>query len=352
MNVDAYINKLLFEHDCVIVPGLGGFVASPRVAMHNKLHHSFIPPARVIAFNVFLRQNDGLLANCISSNEKIPFSEAMNFLEKYVEQCFLEMETGRRFVISDVGQLYYGTEKNIQFEPDDSALHSFDSFGLTSVRAVPANVKELEENILLSPLRQSVSLKEKRKTKRSLSGRRLMNAVLITGITLWATFNLYIIKPHNFNFSNLNPFANTAPPAYTPRGENLTVPKIILSPAPALEPFNNETITPVPEEKINRETIEEKKIEEKIPVAAPKENVAEASGNYFVVAGVFKIPSNAENFLTKLKTDGFEKSGSIERENKPTIIFVTRHRQKEDAVASVHQLKEMGMDAWVLSGKQ
>src|SRR5258708_2709943 len=141
MNIDTYINKLLFDHDCVIVPGLGGFVASPRAAVHNRIHHSFIPPARVIAFNVFLRQNDGLLASCISSDETIPFTEAMDFMEKYVERCFLEMETGRRFVIADVGQLFYDTEKNIQFEPDDSALHLFDSFGLTTIRAIPVNDK-------------------------------------------------------------------------------------------------------------------------------------------------------------------------------------------------------------------
>ena len=168
-----------------------------------------------------------------------------------------------------------------------------------------------------------------------------MNAVLVAGVALWASFNLYIITPHHFNFGNLNPFEKTPSPTYSPRGENASVPKITLPAAPTMKQSNNETINPP--------VAEEKKAEEKIPVAAPKENVVEASGNYFVVAGVFKIPSNAENFLAKLKTDGYENSGSIERENKPTIIFVTRHQQKEDAVASMHELKGKGIDVWVLS---
>jgi len=330
MNIDSAINKLLFDHDCVIVPGLGGFVASPRASMHNKIHHKFIPPARVIAFNVFLKQNDGLLANHISSVEKIPFSEALGFLEKYVERCFLEMAAGRRFTIAEVGQLYYDAEKNIQFEPDDSTLHSFDSFGLTPIRAIPVNNNEREENVLLSPLRQSVSPKEKRKTQRKISGRKMMNAMLIAGITLWASFNLYIISPKQFNLGNLNPFERSSPRAYSPRSAVTLTPENMSPPVSTIQPYKNEIFN---------------------PAAAPEENSVEASGNYFVVAGVFKIPSNAEKFLAKLKADGYENSGAIERENKPAMIFVSRHRQKEDALQSRQTLKEKGIDAWVYAGK-
>jgi len=349
--MDAYINKLLFDHDCVIVPGLGGFVASPRPAIYNKIHHSFIPPARVIAFNVFLRQNDGLLASCIAIEEKIPFNEAMNFMVKYVERCFMEMDSGRRFVIADVGVLYYDTERNIQFEPDDSAFHHLDSFGLPTMRVIPVNSKDKGENILISPLRQSVSRREKRKTNRKFTGRQLMNAVLITGITLWAAFNLYIITPHDFNLGNLNPFEKTASPTYTPRGRIIKSAKIILSADSKVEASINETVNTATEKKVIPESVEEKKTEENVPTHAPKKNITEGSGNYFVVAGVFKIPSNAEHFLGKLKADGYTNSGSIEREVKPTIIFVTRHQQKEDAVESMHSLKEKGIDTWIFSNK-
>ncbi|HLG33654.1 MAG TPA: SPOR domain-containing protein [Bacteroidia bacterium] len=351
MNIDSSINELLFNHDCVIVPGLGGFVASPRPALHNKIHHIFIPPARVIAFNVFLKQNDGLLASYISGHEKISFSEAMNFLEKYVERCFMEMAAGRRFYIAEVGQLYYDAEKNIQFESDDIELHSSYSFGLTTIRVIPVSDKVGQENVLFSPLRQSVSPKEKRKAQRKYSGRKMMNALLVTGIALWASFNLYIITPHNFNLGNLNPFEKTLPPTYTPRGKDKTTVEIISPALPAIQPSSNEAITAVVEEINKPENIVVKKEEENIPVTSAEENIIEAGRNYFVVAGVFSIPSNAENFLSKLKADGYESSGSIERENKPTMIFIAKHAQKEDAVSSVYKLKEKGIDAWVYAVK-
>jgi hypothetical protein len=342
MNIDAFINQLLFEHDCVIVPGLGGFVASPRAAGHQKIHHTFIPPARVIAFNVFLKQNDGLLANFISAEEKIPFSEAMNILEKYVERCFMEIEAGRRFSIQQVGQLYYDTEKNIQFEPDKAAVHSLDAFGLTIVRAIPLNKIPPKENVLITPLRQSVPQIDKPNRQRNYSGRKLMNALLVTGIALWVSFNLYIITPHNFSLGNLNPFERESSPAYTPRPADFNFPKIILPDIITVQPSNGSAVSPESPVAVVNPNISNEK----------KSGVENSSGNYFVVAGVFKIPSNAENLLAKLKTDGYENCGSLERENKPTMVFVSRHRQREDAVASLQSLREKGMEVWIFSGKK
>jgi hypothetical protein len=356
MNINTSINKLLFDHDCVIVPGLGGFVASPRPALHNKVHHTFIPPARVIAFNVFLKQNDGLLANYISREEKISFTEALNFLEKYVERCFMEMSAGRRFTIAEVGQLYYDAEKNIQFEPDDSVQHSLDSFGMAPVRAIPITSEERKESILLSPLRQSAASEKTRKAHRKTSGRKAMNVLLIAGIALWASFNLYIIAPKDFNLSNLNPFEKNvtlhpAPEVKTVPGteSQITVPSGH-SDIVSAENKNPEA-TPVVQESVQSESVEVKKVDDALPAPPTSAGTVETTSNYFVVAGVFKVPSNAENFLAKLKSDGYEHSGSIERENKPTMVFVSRHAQRLEAQEYLQSLKEKGIEAWVYAGK-
>src|SRR5688572_4875516 len=165
--MDKQINKLLFTHDCVIVPGLGGFVASQAAAKHNTIQHTFIPPARVIAFNVYLRQNDGLLANFISAEEKVSFADALKTIERWVERCFMEMEAGRKVTVTDIGQLYYDSEKNIQFTPDETAVHLLDAFGFAPLRAVPI-VTEPKKDLLLSPLRSSTK-KENRQMERRKS---------------------------------------------------------------------------------------------------------------------------------------------------------------------------------------
>jgi hypothetical protein len=357
--LDKKINALLYTHDCVIVPGLGGFVASQVAARHNAVQHTFIPPARVIAFNVFLRQNDGLLANFISGEEKISFSDSMKIIERYVERCFMELEAGRKVTVADIGLLYYDTEKNIQFSPDETALHSLDAFGLAAFRAVPVVPGTKKENIFFSPLRESAKKEKKRQAERNrktarIPGSRLVNAGLVVGVLLWAIFNVYIIAPRNFNLSALNPFEKTASPRVRlvqppePSKQEETSPKNISSAAPAALPSNNKAITPVAEEKIHAENITEKRKEGTIPVAPPKEN-AEASGNYFTVVGVFSVPSNAEKMLAKLRDSGYQNAGSIERENKPTMVFAAQHLQRADALQSLQHLKEQGIDAWIFA---
>jgi cell division protein FtsN len=351
--MDKQINKLLFTHDCVIVPGLGGFVASQAAAKYQALQRTFIPPARVIAFNVYLRQNDGLLANFISDEEKISFTDAMKTIERYVERCFMEMEAGRKVTVTDIGQLYYDNEKNVQFSPDETAVHLLDAFGLTPLRAVPVRTEPKKE-LLLSPLRASAK-KEKRQMEKEKKpnyiGNRLVNAGLVAGVLLWAMFNVYIIAPRNFNFSALNPFERTDSdrirpvPADTVKQEESAA-KNIPAPAPAIQPSENKAVSPVAEEKAPAQTIAEKTKDENIPVVPLKETVT--GRNYYTVVGVFNVQSNAESMLAKLHESGYQNAGSIEKENKPSIVYAAQYMQKAEALQSLQHLKEQGLDAWIL----
>ena len=56
------IEHLLTEHDCVIVPGLGGFVQNETEAHFDYKDQLFYPPSKQIGFNARLHFNEGLLA--------------------------------------------------------------------------------------------------------------------------------------------------------------------------------------------------------------------------------------------------------------------------------------------------
>ena len=56
-----HIEVLLLENDCVIVPGLGGFIAHNRPAMWRTDSGEFFPPLRSIGFNPQLIMNDGVV---------------------------------------------------------------------------------------------------------------------------------------------------------------------------------------------------------------------------------------------------------------------------------------------------
>jgi hypothetical protein len=61
MQLNKQIIDLLFEHDCVIIPGFGGFVAQYSSASFEEISQSFVPPSKSILFNKNLINNDGLL---------------------------------------------------------------------------------------------------------------------------------------------------------------------------------------------------------------------------------------------------------------------------------------------------
>ena len=61
INIDRHIQQLLLVNDCVIVPGLGGFVAHKVDAKYDSEHNVFYPPKRTIGFNPILKMNDSLL---------------------------------------------------------------------------------------------------------------------------------------------------------------------------------------------------------------------------------------------------------------------------------------------------
>ena len=74
--VDKHISELLYQHDCVIVPEFGGFVANYCSAKIHPTQHTFTPPSKSIVFNSNLKNNDGLLANHIALAENTNYPEA------------------------------------------------------------------------------------------------------------------------------------------------------------------------------------------------------------------------------------------------------------------------------------
>ena len=71
MDVRVTISRLLEEHDCVILPGYGGFIGNYAPARIDPVSHSFVPPSKKILFNINLKQNDGLLCNRLVTDEGV-----------------------------------------------------------------------------------------------------------------------------------------------------------------------------------------------------------------------------------------------------------------------------------------
>ena len=144
MELARHIETLLLDNDCVIVPGLGGFVAHYIPARTED--NLFIPPAHLIGFNPLLKMNDGVLAQSYMSAYNTSFADATRMIEKEVDKVFHALHEEGRVDLPDVGELLfsiYDTYEFISHEDKTIApnLYGLDSFEMKELSALERPVR-------------------------------------------------------------------------------------------------------------------------------------------------------------------------------------------------------------------
>lgn len=116
MNVAPCIAYLLFRHDCVIIPGLGGFLAHYVPASYDFSSELIYPPRRTVAFNSGLQSGDGLLASFISAECGVSFDTASAWIDQWVLTCRSLLQGGHAVTLDYIGSLQADGERLI-FSP-------------------------------------------------------------------------------------------------------------------------------------------------------------------------------------------------------------------------------------------
>src|SRR3990167_8453668 len=130
MKLDQYISELLFQYDCVIVPGLGGFVANYKSAAIQIVQNTLHPPSKGLSFYKNLTSNDGLLVNYIAQKEGLNYAISCQKMEEAVSLINRELKLKKKIFLQHVGTLFLDTELRIQFEPAATVNYLLDSYGL------------------------------------------------------------------------------------------------------------------------------------------------------------------------------------------------------------------------------
>lgn len=132
LNLEKHINDLLYSYDCVIVPGLGGFVANNKNATLNEKTGIFSPPRREIGFNKSLSHNDGLLISHMASAQGISFETCSARLAQHIHLLQEELKQGAIVGIGAAGELKNDALGNTLFIPNIGEAFCTDSFGLST----------------------------------------------------------------------------------------------------------------------------------------------------------------------------------------------------------------------------
>ena len=135
LELARHIEILLLKHDCVIVPGLGGFIAHHVEARYDHECGCFLPPLRTLGFNPQLNSlNDSILAQFYVEHMEISYPEAVRLIEEEVEELKNILKQEGRIELYSIGELYVNDEGHIAFTPCDSGILSPELYALNSFK--------------------------------------------------------------------------------------------------------------------------------------------------------------------------------------------------------------------------
>ena len=171
MIIARYIGDLLYDYECVVIPGLGGFIINDKPAKVNYSTHYLTPPFREVMFNPYLRSNDGLLLNYIAKEEEITYHDAKRKVDTFAMVCHRALDSGKQIRFEKIGTIRKNDNGKIIFKQDTSINYNPNSFGLTSFIS-PAVHQSTEEERFKKVIdkviaeKENVTSKPKETTKR------------------------------------------------------------------------------------------------------------------------------------------------------------------------------------------
>lgn len=120
--LSLHIEYLLTRHDCVIVPGIGAFIATETEASVDFERGIISPRRREISFNGSVVTDDGLLSHSIARREHLSYEEAHRMLSAITNKIRTDLREEGEISIGMVGRLFMDAEGLISFQPRRSRI--------------------------------------------------------------------------------------------------------------------------------------------------------------------------------------------------------------------------------------
>lgn len=337
--INTCIAELLYEHDEVIVPGLGEFSLAYKASNIDPVQGKIQPPAKSISFNEQVATDDGLFVRHLSEKTGLNEDEARQAIRDYVEKQKAKLRQKDIVIIDQVGRLYVDFENTLQFLPDTTNFNT-DTFGLPAVQAIPVQKQEATKSAPVTDYGQATS-----DSGAGAFFRR--NLGLIIGIAIVAVVAILfaILYPRLFKPKEPDPTANlpetrtNVPPP--PLDDTL-----LAGDAPALDfPTDDNTQEQRPAEEDNppptrEDDYEDSDTEASTPPPDQKSAV--------IAIGVFRDANNVNKLVERIYAAGYEpylnKSGGSTRVG----IQLSYQEQSEVQAALRLARREFAEDAFIM----
>ena len=321
--LDKYIASLLYDHNCVIIPGFGAFIANYKASEINETQQLIKPPGKRIAFNPSLTSNDALLIHLVAKEEELTFDQAADEINVTTRLWNENLKKGQTIRLNKIGELSLNENKKINFKPYHSINFLKDSFGLPDVSIKPLSPKRiiLDVNSLIEfQEEKNVAIESSASNKKN---RRIVyyavSAYIPVLVALWALFLLkepFTGQEGGFNIFSKSKVVDVAA-SETTEGDLAVGESVTFDQEPEIE----EVFIP------------------EIP----------SGPFYYIIGGSFKESTNAEVFHNQLIDKNYSRSEILGSTMGYFRVSYDRFELSDIALKQLHIINENeNSTAWIL----
>lgn len=301
INLARHIEILLLENDCVVIPGIGGFITNAEEARFLEQEWQMMPPYRSVRFNQALKNNDGLLVQSYMNIYDASFPAAQKQMQMDIDEMMDQLNLTGEYAMENIGTLRMDINRNISLETDESGINTPWFYGLSSFALEPVAAIEKQREIATAieqtsvlPVTSAGSDEEKSKTVVLKFNRHWIDIA----VSAAAAVILFFLISYS-----------SEPKATT---DTLTASAVNIS---------------------------QQKTEEVVP-----------NGRFALVLASYTTRANGEEYIQKLAEEGY-KEGRFFEKGKMTRVLYGHYATAEEADEALHELRNKNSEfkqAWVL----
>ena len=326
-----HIESLLLQHDCVVVPGFGGFITNYVEAQPEQQDAMtvFYPPYRVVRFNQSLQQSDGLLVGSYMTAYDAAFPAAEKQMQRDVNEMVTRLYLDGSYELENIGLLRMDLTRHITLETAESGLTTPAFYGLSmleiqSAEAVEAErkLKEAIELTTIVPVVTEPANEEEDNGTVTISIRRRWVDIAISAaaaVLLFFLFSYPMMHESATDDVVVASSVSTQVGAKATHSDN----------AVAVQNAGKKQETPAP------------KAEQ--PVQQPQTTVTETKGKFAIVLASYVAEKNSLEYVADLAKAGF-KEGRFERTGKVNRVLYGYYPTEEAANKALKELKEQSKE--------
>jgi nucleoid DNA-binding protein len=200
VDIAVYIKELILKNECVILPGLGGFISKYCPANIDPEKKILTPPSKEIEFLKDLKKDNGLLVNYIAKKKNIFNTRARRLVEDFMREINAKLDRGEKVELEGIGSFIKDfRDQEIKFFPFRDENYLIDSYGLMDLE-----LSEVDKSG--SPVETSIQIPPVKIISRKKTGFWVVSSVVILILLLIIIIPLTDLKNQaDINLNNLYP---------------------------------------------------------------------------------------------------------------------------------------------------